>query len=266
METPKYRPIPIAEIKEPPKLLRGQVNPERLQELAHSMNVHGLLQAILVKPTDDGYVVIAGDRRFLAAKSLGWEKIDARILPKSTTADLTLALIENIQREDLTPIEEARLIHHFVHDLEKDVDSIAFAFGKKRHWVDTRLDLLGYPPDILTAIHAGHITLAVAKELAPITGEAYRTYLIESARDNGCTARVARMWFEDWRKSHPDPDQRITANTGPSPPYEGQAVGIGCGWCRRLFPVAELKPVYGCQRCLIAHHQLLDEAHAKGGN
>ncbi|MFQ5899811.1 MAG: ParB/RepB/Spo0J family partition protein, partial [Candidatus Methylomirabilia bacterium] len=250
MATPKYRPIPIAEIQEPPTPLRGQIGPGGLRELMDSLSTHGLLQPILIRHTGFNYTIIAGHRRFLAAKALGWQTIDANVTTATDDLWSELALIENVQREDLTPVEEARVVYALVKDDEADVDVVARRFGKSRAWVDARLQLLEYPEDLLAAIHAGQISLAVAKELARVAANGYRGYLLESAVNNGCTAQVARMWATEWEKSNPDPDQRVTASTGPTPPYEGQAVGIGCAGCRRLHPVAELRPIYFCSPCL----------------
>jgi len=241
-------------IDEPPLKLRGSIDPEKLAELAKSLSSQGLLQPIRIQKTNGRFTIIAGHRRFLAAKSLGWAKIEAMVIPKSSINTLDQSLAENIHREDLTPIEEARMVHQLVNEENVDVDLVAARFAKSRAWVEGRLELLDYPADILGAIHSKQIPLTVGKEFARIADEGYRGYLLENAINNGCTARTARAWVDDWERSAAIQGEPTTAVAGPPTPYEGQPVGVGCAMCNALYPITNLRPLYTCPECIRKHY------------
>lgn len=260
MQKARFRALSMSTIQEPPAPLRGAIDSERLAELAASLSAQGQLQPILVRPDGDTFVIIAGHRRFLAARSLGWETIEAKILPAGVKDEQILSLVENLHREDLTPVEEARVVYNLVMDQNLDVDLVASRFAKSRTWIDGRLELLEYPPDLLTAIHAGTIGLGSARELARVKNDGYRQWLLEQATTNGATARTTRMWADEWCRTHSETGEEITAHTGPPPPYEGQPVGIGCAGCGELFPIAQLRPLYTCPNCIKDHYEMIDKA------
>lgn len=214
------------------------------------MEAHGLLQPIVVTPTDSAYTIIAGDRRYLAARLLGWETIEAKVIQRPPPDTETLTLVENIHREDLTPLEEARVVHQLVITRGMDVDLVARRFGKGRGWVDNRLEMYAWHENILDAIHEGKITIAVGRQLNNVTDEGYRAYLIRMAHDNGATSRTARIWFEDWERTLRETGQHPTAETRPVQPYSGQAVGVACGACEKMLPVSQLTTIYVCWGCL----------------
>lgn len=253
MPKANFRRVPMSQIAEPPEPLRGHIDPERLAELASSLSTQGLLQPILLRPEGTNYVIIAGHRRFLAAQSLGWDHIDAKLLPAGVRDEQILSLVENLHREDLTPVEEARVVYNMVIENNLDVDIAASRFGKSRSWIESRLELCNYPHDLLDAIHNRDISLGVARELARVTNDGYRQWLLQNARDNGCTARTARIWSDEWTGTQQATGEEINAQPGPPPPYQGQPVGIACGKCDVLFPIAQLRPIYCCPHCIKDH-------------
>lgn len=260
-----FRSVPISQINEPPAPLRGSINPERLAELAASLSAQGQLQPILVKPADGRYTIIAGHRRFLAASSLGWDAIEAKILPAGVKDEQILSLVENLHREDLSPVEEARVVHDLVHGSNLDVDLVAARFAKSRAWVDGRLDLCEYPQDILEAVHHRQISLAVARELFRVTDDGYRGWLLHNASQNGASGGTARLWADQWVRENTAQGEGPTAHPGPTPPYTGQAVGVSCAACDTLYPIEQLRPLYCCSDCVQDHFNTKAEAKAKAG-
>ncbi|MFQ5778710.1 MAG: ParB/RepB/Spo0J family partition protein [Terriglobia bacterium] len=253
MSKAAYRHVSMSQIDEPPAPLRGSIDPEKLAELAGSLSTQGQLQPIILKATTGRYTIIAGHRRFLAAKSLGWETIEAKVFLQGVKDEQILSLIENLHREDLSPVEEARVVYDLVEAQELDVDLVATRFAKSRSWVDGRLDLCSYPTDILDALHAKSITLSVARELARVADDGYRQWLLHNAMENGATGRTARIWADEWHRSHTPEGDAPTAHPGPPPPYEGQPVGVGCAGCQTLYPIAQLRPLYCCPECIRDH-------------
>lgn len=226
-----------------------KIDPEKIHELALSLSSQGQLVPILVTETQAGHVIIDGHRRFLAARHLGWKEIEAKVLPYSPDDLGVLGLAANIHRENLTPLEEARIAYHHVIELERDLDTVARLFGKSRLWLDNRLELHKYPPDLKEAIHAGDINLSVAKELAKVTDGGYRTYLVHQATQNGATALTARIWVDDWKRTLQDTGMVPTAGPRPVPEYPGGSIGIQCTGCAQLYTISSLRPLYFCADC-----------------
>ncbi len=260
MPRARFQTVPLSQIIEPPAPLRGSHDPEKLAELAASMKELGQLQPILVVSDQAGYRIIAGHRRYLAAMLLGWEKMDVKILAKEpATADL-YALAENVHREDLTPVEEARVLYRLIVDDGRDVDAVALQFGKGRAWVDGRLELSQFPADLLQAVHHKAISLGVARELSRVNDNGYRAYLLHYASENGATIKSIQIQVADWEASRGPQGEALTAGPQPGPVYQGQDVGLGCAGCGHLHPIGDLRPLHYCTDCLKAYFAQKAEA------
>lgn len=262
MPRAKFLTVPLSQIIEPPAPLRGSHDPAKLEELAGSLRELGQLQPILVHPTLDGLAIVAGHRRYLAAKLLGWESIEAKVLAKPLGTWELHALAENVHREDLTPVEEARVLYRLIVDEGRDVDAVALQFKKGRAWVDGRLELSQFPADLLQAVHHKTISLAVAQELSRVADDGYRAYLLYYASENGTTARSIRRQVDDWEASRGAGGQPLTASSQPPPVYQGQEVGLGCAGCGHLHPIGDLRPLHYCPDCLKAY--FATKAKARG--
>jgi len=262
MPRAKFQTVPLSQISEPPAPLRGAHDPEKLKELAGLLQEHGQLQPILLQPGVAGLTIVAGHRRYLAAKLLGWETIEAKVLPKALGTWEIVALVENVGREDLTPVEEARVLYRLIVDEGRDVDAVALHFKKGRAWVDGRLELAQFPVDLLEAVHAKSIPLGVARELSRVADPGYRAYLLYYATENGATVKSIRMQVDDWEASRGPQGEPLTASAQPPPVYQGQDVGLGCAGCGTLHPIGDLRPLHYCADCLKAH--FATKAKARG--
>ncbi len=247
---PSVQTLHLSKIQEPPAPLRIAIDMEKLRELAGSLKEHGQLQPIIVETTARGWQIIAGHRRYLAAQLLGWKFIEAKVRESNRIDQSVISLAENIHREPLTPLEEARVAQVLVVDQQLDVDIVARRFGKTRQWVDRRLEMLDWPPDLLEAIHAGDLSLAVAKEFTRVKDEAYRKYLTDNAKNNGASSLTARIWADEWTATLATTGHAPTALASPTPPYSGQTVGVACAGCDVMLPVAQLTTVYLCRNCV----------------
>jgi len=179
-DAPALRPVgvmelPIDEIRPNPLQPRRHFAQAGLEELAESIRTHGLLQPVVVAPAaEGGYHLIAGERRWRATRLAGLSLIPAVVRQPSGDADsLALALIENLQREDLTPIEEARAYHHLRAELGLSQEEIAGRVGKDRSTVANSLRLLGLPLVVQEAVDAGRLSAGHARALAGV-GDARR--------------------------------------------------------------------------------------------
>jgi ParB family transcriptional regulator, chromosome partitioning protein len=159
--------IPIAQVGRNPFQPRTQFNAEELLELQESLNASGLLQPITVRrrPGKDGFELIAGERRLRAATKLGWKEIPAIIKEIDDKTLLTLALVENLQRTDLNPIEEGEGYHRLSHDFGLTQQQIAETVGKDRTTIANMLRVLQLPESARKLLQEGKLTMGHAKVL-----------------------------------------------------------------------------------------------------
>ena len=173
--------IPVASIEPSPLNPRREFDPEKLSELAASMKEHGLLHPIAVYPWEDGYRVLVGERRFLAAAKLGWDMMPATIWEYPTEQEaLLMALVENIQREPLNPIEEAeQFLHLYRNGMPQS--EIAAKIGRTQGFVSNRMRLLRLPDEVQAMFRDGSLS---AKWGAPLLWyEAYPEVLVKKAKE-----------------------------------------------------------------------------------
>ena len=167
------RRIPIADIKPNPLQPRKQFAPEELAELQQSLTTHGMLQPITVRmsPTTRGYELIAGERRFRAATALGWKEIPALVKDVDDSTLLALALIENLQRADLNPIEEAEGYRRLTTDFAMSQAEVAELVGKNRSTVANLLRLLDLPQAVREMVQKGQLTTGHVRALLALKDE-----------------------------------------------------------------------------------------------
>ncbi len=146
---------------------RRDFNPEKLQELADSIAAQGVVQPIVVRPieTEGRYEIIAGERRWRAAQLAGLDEIPVVIRNVPDQAAMAMALIENIQRDDLNPLEEAEALHRLLHEFQLTHEKIAQAVGKSRTTVTNLLRLLELNGDVKEYIHNRQMEMGHARAL-----------------------------------------------------------------------------------------------------
>ena len=147
---------------------RKHFNKESLNELASSIKEQGIIQPIVVRPdkTNDGkYEIIAGERRWLAAQNAGLHEVPVVILDIDDTKSLEFAIVENVQRQDLNPIEEAKGYQRLVDDFNYNQDKLSKFIGKSRSYIANSLRLLGLPVEVLTMVELGSLSAGHARTL-----------------------------------------------------------------------------------------------------
>ena len=160
--------LDISVISPNPKQPRKHFDPATLQELADSIKSEGLLQPILVRPKESKYEIIAGERRFRAAQIAGLKKIPAIIKELSDRETLLIALMENIHREDLTPIEQAKALLTLKQKFELSQEELATKVKLSRSQVANLIRLLSLPDNVQELIQEGKISAAHGRILAGI--------------------------------------------------------------------------------------------------
>lgn len=164
--------LPIDEVSGGPFQPRQHIRPEGLEQLAESIKAQGVLQPIVVRKKLDGrYEIVAGERRWRAAQLAGLERIPALVKDISDEAALAVALIENIQREELNPIEEAMALKRLSDDLELTHLQVAEAVGKSRASITNALRLLSLNTDVQKLLEMGQIEMGHARALLGLKGQ-----------------------------------------------------------------------------------------------
>lgn len=159
--------IPVGEIRPNPHQPRQQMDPEELAELAASIRDHGVIQPIVVTRAEgsDGFVLIAGERRWSAARQAGLERIPAVVKEATPQEMVELALVENIQRADLNPLEEAAAYQHLMSEFALTQEQVAQRVGRSRPTIANSLRLLGLPDPVRNALARGEISEGHARAL-----------------------------------------------------------------------------------------------------
>jgi ParB family chromosome partitioning protein len=164
--------IPLARIRENPRQPRLRMDDEALVGLAESIHQHGVIQPILVTETIDGYTLVAGERRVRAARMAGLERIPAIVRQLADRQQLELALVENLQREDLDPMEAAHAYRQLMDEFAFTQEDLATRVGRARSTVANTLRLLELHPAVQDAVAAGSITEGHARALGGLPPEA----------------------------------------------------------------------------------------------
>ncbi len=157
--------IPISRVRPNPRQPRQRMDQTELEALVASIREHGVLQPILVTETLDGYQLVAGERRFRASQMAGLERIPALIRQLADREQLELALVENLQREDLGPMEEAHAFRSLVDEFGMSHDDIANRVGRARSTVANTLRLLDLDPAVQAAVAGGKISEGHARAI-----------------------------------------------------------------------------------------------------
>jgi len=169
-----YREIPITSIRPNPYQPRDAFDEQALGALADSIREVGLLQPVLVRPAGDGFELIAGERRWRAAQRVGLQAIPALVRETDDNTALEQALVENLQRDDLNPLEEAAAYQQLIEDFHLTHEQVASRMGKSRAAISNTLRLLQLPPSIQRAVREGQLTMGHARALLGTPDRAFQ--------------------------------------------------------------------------------------------
>ena len=183
--------LAVVDIRPNPFQPRQDVDPAALDELKASIRQAGLLQPIVVRPmpTGGGYELIAGERRLRACQALGWERIPAVKREVDDRTALTLALIENLQRDDLSPVDEARGYERLLAEFNLAQQDVADAVGRDRSTVANALRLLKLPAAVLAMLHEGQLSVGHARALLALDDPRAAAALAREAVAQGLSVR-----------------------------------------------------------------------------
>jgi ParB family chromosome partitioning protein len=216
-EESALREIPVSAVRPNHYQPRKEFKPEELTELQESLKATGLLQPITVRqvPGQAGYELVAGERRLRAAKGLGWTTIPAIVRNYDDRTMLTLALVENLQREDLNPIEEAEGYARLTTEFGLTQNDIADLVGKDRSTIANLLRVLHLPAGVQAMLERGALTLGHARPLLALEDQQLIQSLASEAVDHGLSVRAIeeRVRLAAPRPSKPKRGRPMKADT-----------------------------------------------------
>lgn len=206
------REIPIASVKPNKYQPRTHFDEEDLAALVGSIREVGVLQPVLVRPEGDGYELIAGERRWRAAKRVGLQTIPALVHEADDAAALEQALVENVHRSDLNPLEEAAAYQQLIEDFGLTHEEVASRVGKGRATISNTLRLMHLPPTVQRALRDGQLSMGHARALLGTPDRIFQEKLAREVVAEGLSVRAV----EDAVRAHGMSDDN--AGTDPGAP------------------------------------------------
>jgi ParB family chromosome partitioning protein len=183
--------LPVDSIHPNPRQPRRRFEPEATSGLAASLRLQGVLQPIVVRPRSaGGYELVAGERRWRAAREAGLDTLPALVREAGDRDTLLLALVENVAREDLSPVEEARAYAVLVDEFELSLGEVAERVGRSKAGVSNRLRLLELPEDVLWMLARGELTEGHARAVLSVPDDEGRRRLARRVARDGLTVRA----------------------------------------------------------------------------
>ena len=183
------RELLLSQVKPNPFQPRTHFEPESLAELSESIKASGLLQPVVVRPKDGAYELIAGERRLRAVQELGWRQIPAVVKEVDDRTLLTLALIENLQRDDLSPMDEAQGYQRLQDEFGLAAAEIARLTGRNRSTIANLLRLLKLPEEVRAMVHDGRLSEGHGRALLALDSPAAMSRLARQAVTGGWSVR-----------------------------------------------------------------------------
>ncbi len=189
---PELRHLPLAEIHPNPRQPRRRFEHEATAGLADSIRAQGLIQPVIVRPrAQGGFELIAGERRWRAAGEAGLETLPALVRATDDRDTLLLALVENVAREDLSPIDEARAYALLIDEFELSLGEVAERVGRSKPAVSNRIRLLDLPADVLAMVERGELSEGHARAVLSVPDHDDRKRLARTIVRQGMSVRAA---------------------------------------------------------------------------
>ncbi len=201
------RQVELTRIEPDPEQPRKTFDPESIQSLAASIRKHGLLQPVIVRRRGDGYILLAGERRFRAAREAGLKEIPVVVREDAGLIGFEIALVENLQREDLNPVDEAIAYKRLIKEGRRTQRSVAAAVGRSRAYIANSLRLMNLIPEALEALRTGVISSGHARAVLRVTDAEEQQAFLQRMMDEGWSVRRAEREARDFqpgrRKAQP---------------------------------------------------------------
>ena len=261
----KFDNIDITLIDPPGDKARMDISEREVFELSESFKSVGQIQAIILVPRGERFEVVAGHRRFLAAQHIGWGKIKAEVRKLSDKDVAIIRMIENLQRVDISPIEEAVQYSNLFDNHKFTMRMIADQVGKSANHIKVRMELLKLDPQVQKAIHERKISIGVARALSRIEDKKDLYRYLDIAIENGVTETVAKMWTEEYRKSLRYIDTREEPPDLAPDLVREEKYYTMCQACEGAMEYKDMRSLKVCSTCYELLVKVISQGHFKKG-
>lgn len=243
------RMVAVKNIDEPAGVIRLEIDALEIRDLGRNIEEVGLVQPIIVRPVGKRFEIVAGHRRFLAVKGLGWQEI-ACIIRRIDDLQCALARAsENLGRVDLSPIEEAAVYSELHKQHKLSYEQIGSRMGRTAGVVKRRLDLLRMPPQLQQAIHKKEINYSVGEVLWSLGDIEAIDYYLMFAIENGATRNVVAEWVKDWKDRKRREGSDVGGGGGLQSPMESRPYYTACDLCNGPMEIGTETTIRTCPGC-----------------
>ena len=262
MKKPQLRELSIDLVDDPAAPQRSAANMGDLEDLSRSIGQVGVIEPCSVAPRDGRYEIVAGHRRLCAAKMAGLVTLPCVVFETFKVAEEAIQLHENLHRENLNPVDEARFFGRLAARVDGDTERLAELVRERRDYVEQRLALLGGDADVLAALERDAITLGVAAELNLYEHPPTRRAHLQLAVQGGAKTAMVREWRKEANRFH---QLQLTGEPQPAPPADPSPAPalpdpFKCYFCGSSEFVETMEQVYIHKPC----KGLLKSALARG--
>ncbi len=244
-----FKIIKLDLIDRPKDIARLVIDEDELKELAASIQERGLMQPIGVTPRDGRFMIVYGDRRFLSHKLLKMTDILCRIEDIDDDQVIIDRAMENVQRVNLTPLEEGHIYLGLLKTAGMDLKEICKRVGKSPGVVQRRMDILRMPDSFQKALHQKKISISVAEELWSCADAERREYFLELAVEHGITKQIARDWVDQYNKAKRRTEGASERGGQVAGAFEETPIYRACDICKGPVEYKDLKNLQICVGC-----------------
>jgi len=223
---------------------------DEIDSLARSISRVGLLVPLHVTENAGQYEIVCGHRRLKALRKAGIEKADCIIIDTDEKKEGEITFAENFYRKNLSPVELACSMKDCMDNEAMTVEELASGFHRSVHWVQSMAAIADWPSDVQEAIHSERLSVSAASNLACVTDNTYRAFLVRNAVEAGATARTTASWLQAWRAMQPQEEAITSVPAEAGSPVQPIIPQAPCLCCSEIFPVDRMSHVPMCGECI----------------
>ena len=232
-----------------PNFFRGLYDPQKFEELKESIKQKGIIYPLITIETTEGLLLVAGYRRFQAAKELGLPSVPCYCLQIGLDDAEIMRLHENLFREEITPIQEAHTFDRLEKTYHFTREKISKLIGKSKSYVTQKIQILSWPAELQDALAQANISYSIARELSSVDDMTELLRLLQLCVTSGATVRTVLLWIQEWKSSQTKLNLSTPVNVDNIIPPTNQSNQTTCDFCGSQPVNGELKTYVICTNC-----------------
>lgn len=245
----QVKEVPLDSISLNIDFTRTQYDPQKYQDLVTSIRQMGIIYPLITMETPEGYILIAGYRRYNAAKEIGLPSVPCYCLKVGMDDAEILRLHENIFREDVSPIQEAIQLSRLEQTYHFTREKIAKLTGKSKGYVTQRIQILSWPQPLQEAVANGSVSYSVARELSMVTEGSELLRLLDMCVTGGATVRTVLSWVNQWKADEAERHLLLSKPNQSAPPDETDQPSLKCYLCSAELLQSGVVIIHLCPGC-----------------